>query len=660
MQATVLEARRARTLRVALQPHVLALGGVATISAYLNCWALAQNGYANTYYAGAVRSMLHSWSNFVFVAFDRGGMETVDKPPLALWVQAASARVFGYSSLSLLLPEAIAGVAGVLVLYLAVARVFGRWPGVAASLVLAASPVAVAVQRDNNPDALFVLLLVVAAYCGVRAVEAGSRRWLLATGAAVGLAFETKMLVALVVVPALGLAYLAFAPGRPGRRILDLAFATLVMVVVGGAWIAAVALTPASDRPWIAGTSDNSALSLMLDYNGLGRVTGQTGGTSTGGGPGVLFSGTPGLLRLINASMGDQGGWLLPFALVAGVTAVVLAIRARDRLRLGALTIFGGWFLTGAVVFSFSSGIIHTYYVSAIAPPIAALVGAGSGELVRAIRRWPLAAAVAVACVAATAWLEIVLVRRAGYETWLMPAIGTIATVAAALLAMAAIRPSLAVPAMVVALGGLLLAPAVWANSTHDRPIDGVLPGAGPSANGGGQRQAGTQPPAGMQPPGGFQAAGMQPPGGAQLPAGNPPAGGGGSPFAATTGVSELLAYVRAHGATSRFPLILEGQSGVGGLVARGSAVAAMGGFTGRESSESAARIAELVAAGDARYFLIGSGGGGPGGLTAASGARSAITAVCSAVNSSAWSTSGSSGTLYDCSGKAAALRSAG
>jgi 4-amino-4-deoxy-L-arabinose transferase-like glycosyltransferase len=640
MQTPALEAPR--TVRLAPRPHLAALAGVVAVSVYLNAWALSQNGYANAYYAGAVRSMLHGWSNFFFVAFDQGGMETVDKPPLALWVQAASARVFGFSSLSLLLPEAIAGVAAVLVLYLAVARVFGRWPGVAAALVLAVSPVAVAVQRDNNPDALFVFLLVVAAYAGVRAVEAGSRRWLLAAGVFVGLAFETKMLVALIVLPALGLAYLLFAPGRPARRLADLALAALVMVLVGGAWIAAVELTPAADRPWISGTSDNSALSLLFDYNGLGRVTGQTGGTSTGGGPGVLFSGSPGLLRLINASMGDQGGWLLPFALVAGVAAVVIAVRARDRIRLAALTIFGGWFLTGAAIFSFSSGIIHTYYVSAIAPPIAALVGIGAVELVRATRRSAFAAVGAVAAVGATAWLEIVLVRRAGYETWLIPVVAVVATAVAAVLGMAAVRPALAAPAMAAALGVLLLAPAVWANSTHDGPISGVQPGAGPVATvagpGGMPRTGGFQPPPGMQASG----------------------GGGGGPFGAAGGVSDALAYAQAHGATSRFPLVVEGQSGIGTLVAQGSSIAAMGGFTGRESRESAARIADLVAAGDARYFLIGGAGGGPGGLTASSSAQTAITAVCSAVDSSAWSTSGSSGTLYDCSGKAAALRSAG
>ena len=244
------------------------------ISAFLNCWRLEQNGDANTYYAAAVRSMLGSFGNFFFGSFDQGGLQTVDKPPLAFWVEAASAKVFGISSLSLLLPEAIAGVVGVWVLYLLVARVFGGWAGVVAALALAVSPVTVAVNRDNNPDALFVTLLVVAAYCGVRAVQDGRFRWLLATAVVVGLAFNTKMLVALVVLPGLGLAYLLFAPRTMRTRLWQLAAATAALVAVSGAWIAAVALTPAANRPWISGTGSNSALSLVFGYNGFGRVTG--------------------------------------------------------------------------------------------------------------------------------------------------------------------------------------------------------------------------------------------------------------------------------------------------------------------------------------------------------------------------------------------------
>ena len=215
---------------------------------------------------------------------------------------------------------------------------FGRVPGLVAALALAVSPVSVSVNRDNNPDALLALLLIASAYVGVRAVESGRLRTLLLSAVLVGLAFNTKMLAAMVVVPGMALAYVLFVRLSWRRRLAYLAVAGVVLVAVSGAWIAAVDLTPASQRPYVGSTSDNSELSLAFDYNGLGRVDGQTGGTSFGGGLGGAFSGTPGWLRLINDALGDQGGWLLPLAILGGISALVAAIRLRRRRELAALT----------------------------------------------------------------------------------------------------------------------------------------------------------------------------------------------------------------------------------------------------------------------------------------------------------------------------------
>src|SRR5205085_3215844 len=203
----------------------------------------------------------------------------------------------------------------------------------------------------------------------------------------VGLAFNTKMLAAAIVVPGIGLAYLVFATVPIRRTLAYAALALAVLVAVSGAWIAAVDLTPAADRPYVGSTSDNSALSLAFDYNGLGRVEGQTGGTSTGGGPGGAFSGSPGLFRLLNNQLGDQGGWLLALAIVGGLSALVYAARRRNRRELGLLTAVGAWFVAAAAVFSLSSGIIHTYYLSALAPALCALVGIGLVSLWRDARR---------------------------------------------------------------------------------------------------------------------------------------------------------------------------------------------------------------------------------------------------------------------------------
>ena len=255
--------------RLAAHWHRFALAAVLALAAALDFVRLGQNGWANSYYSAAVRSMLRSWHNFVFASFDPGGLVSVDKPPLALWVEAASAKVFGYSGFAILLPEALAGIAAVWLLYLLVARYFGALAGLLAALALAVSPVSVAINRDNNPDALFVLLLVAAAWAGARAVESGRLRWLVGCAVLVGLAFNTKMLAAAIVVPGLGLAYLVFARTSLKRRVAHLAVAGGVLAVLSASWIVAVDLTPAADRPYVGSTTDNSALSLALGYNGL-------------------------------------------------------------------------------------------------------------------------------------------------------------------------------------------------------------------------------------------------------------------------------------------------------------------------------------------------------------------------------------------------------
>ena len=239
------------------------------------------------------------------------------------------------------------------------------------------------------------------------------------------------MLAAAIIVPGIALGYLAFTRVPWRRRIVNSALATSVLVVVSGAWIAAVQLTPAVDRPYVGSTSDNSALSLALGYNGLGRVTGQTGGTSTGGGGGGAFSGTPGWFRLINNALGDQGGWLLPLAILGGVSVLGALIVARDRRRLGTFAVIGGWFGAAAVVFSFSSGIIHTYYLSALAPATAALIGAGVVALWRDARAGGLRIGLPIAALALSGWLEVALLRRSGYDSWLQAVvvIGTAAAV---------------------------------------------------------------------------------------------------------------------------------------------------------------------------------------------------------------------------------------
>ena len=300
------------------------LAGLLVLTALLNLWALDRNGFANEYYSAAVRAMSTSWHAFLYGSFDAAGVMTVDKPPLALWVQALSVKVFGFHSLSLLVPQALMGVASVALVYDLVRRRFGRAGGFVAGLVLALTPISVALARHNNPDALLVLCSVAALWCLVRALEDGRTRWIVLAGVAVGLGFETKMAAALMVVPGIAVAYLWVAPRGRAKAVAQLLGGGAALAVVGGAWPALIALTPAASRPWVSGTSDNSVLSLIFGYNGFGRLGGQAGGPQGPGGG--VFGGEAGVWRLLNESIGGQAGWLLGFALVGGL-AIVAASR---------------------------------------------------------------------------------------------------------------------------------------------------------------------------------------------------------------------------------------------------------------------------------------------------------------------------------------------
>jgi 4-amino-4-deoxy-L-arabinose transferase-like glycosyltransferase len=409
-------ARARASSAVARRPELLAL---LVLAAVLNLWALSLNGFANEYYAAAVRSMSTSWHAFLYGSFDQGGVMTVDKPPLALWVQALSVRMFGFSSWSILMPQALMGVATVGLSYDLVRRYFGRVAGTVAGLVLVATPTMVAVSRHNNPDALLALCCVGALWCVVRGLRDGRARWLVLSGVCVGLGFETKMAAALMVVPAIAAAWLWLAPRGRLAAVRQLLAGGVAMVVVGGAWPLLVALTPAGDRPWISGTADNSIWSLILGYNGLGRIFGQAGGPAGGGGPGGggFFGGDPGPLRLLNASLGGQGGWLLGFAAVAGIGLIVVTRLRRADARTGWLIAAGGSFAITSMAFSAASGIFHPYYVSQLAPFAAMLCGAGAGLILEDGRtaRWlaPLAIAGGVAT-------ELVVLHNdPGTFTWL-------------------------------------------------------------------------------------------------------------------------------------------------------------------------------------------------------------------------------------------------
>jgi 4-amino-4-deoxy-L-arabinose transferase-like glycosyltransferase len=641
MTSIPVEGPRPFARRIALSlPRVRPeLAALLVLAGLLNLWALDRNGFANEYYSAAVRAMSSDWHAFLYGSFDAAGVMTVDKPPLALWVQALSVKVFGVNSLSLLAPQALMGVASVALVYDLVRRRFGRAGGFVAGLVLALTPISVAIARHNNPDALLILCSVAALWCVVRALEDGRTRWLVLAGVAVGLGFETKMAAALMVVPGIAAAYLWVAPRGRVAAVRQLLAGGAAMVVVGGAWPALVALTPADSRPWVSGTSDNSILSLIFGYNGFGRLGGQAGGPGGigGGGGGGVFGGDPGVLRLLDASLGGQAGWLLGFAVVGGLALVAASRLRRTDARTGWVVAIGGAFAITAIAFSSAKGIFHPYYVSLLAPFTAALVGAGAAQLAGGGMTARVLAPAAV--VAGMATELAVLDKLPGQFETVAPIVAAVCVFAAATLAAvgeARVRKA----ALAVALSALLIAPATWSVQTLGHATSGTFPAGGPenaSFAGGGF---------GGPPGGGFGGAGGTNGGGGGGFGGG--GGLGGGMFGSNAGLSEALAYVEANGGGTVF---VSSQNGAASAALQsGADVAALGGFSGRESEVSIEWLAQRVASGDIRWVLTdGESGGMPNdGRTASQSVMAAIQETCTPV-------SGVDG-LYDCSGAADAL----
>ena len=626
-----------------------ALLGLLALTAVLYLWNLSASGYANSFYAAAAQAASVSWKAWFFGSFDASSFITVDKPPASLWLMGLSGRVFGFSSWSMLVPQALEGVAAVGLLYGAVRRWSGPAAGLLAGAALALTPAAALMFRFNNPDALLVLLLVAAAYSVVRALEQAGTGWLLLAGSAVGFGFLAKMMQAFLPLPALVLVYLICAPTSVRRRLVQLLGALAALVVSAGWWIAVVELWPASSRPYIGGSESNSILELVLGYNGLGRILGGdgNGGGGGGGNSNSSFGGATGITRLFNQEMGNEISWLLPAALIALVAGLVAVRRAprTDRVR-ASLILWGGWLIVTALTFSFMKGTVHPYYTVALAPAIAALVAIGGQTLWTRRSYWAARAGLAAMVLASGLWSYTLLARNGSWHPELRSAVPAVSAVVVTALLVPGRRMArglvvLALAGTIAGLSGTTAYAVTTAGSAHTGSIPSVGPAGASGSFGGAGGFGGGGPGGGTRPSGapGSAAPGTGGPAGTasgtggaagtdgaagtasgttgasagdQAPVGGG-FGGGGLGGESTSTNAELTALLQKAG--TRWAAATVGSGTAASLqLASAEPVMSIGGFNGGDPAPTLAAFKEYVADGDVRYFVSGGDGGGGGG----------------------------------------------
>ncbi|MEU7326983.1 glycosyltransferase family 39 protein [Streptomyces parvus] len=639
---------------------------------------LSASGYANSFYSAAVQAGSQSWKALFFGSLDSANAITVDKPPAALWPMALSVRMFGLNSWAILAPQVLMALATAAVLNSAVRRRFGPVAGLIAVGVFALTPVAALMFRFNNPDALLALLMTVTVWCVLRALEQGRTKWLLWAGAAVGLAFLTKTLQAFLILPPLAVLYAVCAPVPVRKRIGQLALSALTTVVTGGWWVAIVELMPASSRPYVGGSQNNSFLELTFGYNGLGRINGEeTGSVGGGGGRGGGGGwGETGIGRMFNSEVGGQIAWLLPAALILMVAGLWLTRKAgRTDSARAAFIAWGGALVMTAAVFSFMAGIFHQYYTVALAPYVAALVAMGVVVLWEERSAWWPRAVLAGTVLATVLWAYVLLGRTPDYLPWLRWAVlaGGIVGALGLLVVGRFGGRGLAVAVVGLSCAASLAGPTAYTVSTLNSGHQGSIVTAGPSAGfgmggpGGGGGRGGPGGPGGgdgdggqrggmrQQPPGQGQGQGQsqgQFPGQGQgnqqgnAPGGMPPLPGGGTAPGGTGNIPGFGEGMRGggggmggllNGATvdaEAKALLTKGaddytwvaaavgaQNAASYQLATGDPVMAIGGFNGSDPSPTLAQFKKYVAEGKIHYFVSGGGmGGGMGGGTGGEG----------------------------------------
>ncbi|MFI5797653.1 ArnT family glycosyltransferase [Streptomyces sp. NPDC051677] len=624
-----------------------ALWAILVLATALYAWNLSSIT-GNTFYDAAVYSGTKSWKAFFFGALDAGSFITVDKPPFALWVMGLSARAFGYGAWQLTLPMVAVGTGSVALLHRLVKRDFGAVAATISALALALTPITVAITRDTNPDPILVFLMLLGAAALLKAVRTGRLMPLVWSGVAIGFAFNTKMMQAYVVLPAFFLVYLWAANASLGKRIRHLAIGTVALVVSSAWWMVIVDLIPASSRPYIGGSTDNTVWDLVIGYNGFGRVFGASSSVGSQGN-GASFGGAAGLYRMFNDIMGGQISWLIPFAAIALAAGLVLRGRApRTDARRAALMLWGGWFVLHYLIFALAEGTFHPYYVTAMAPGIAALAGAGGVMLYNAFRNgsaavgvpplersrewgrgWVLPAAVA----ASSVWAVVLLQRVSGSGTPY-----TVAEVVAGVAGAGAVigllvgrftrRQRLTGVAALAAVVALLAGPAAYAASTAASGANGTNPTAGPNTGGGMQGMGGGGRPSGTN--GGTGANSGEASSGSDdgQDMGGPASNSGDSTGSGTTESADgrtgggmgggaqvssaMITYLKKNqdGATWLVAVATD-QTASSIILESGEPVISMGGWSGSDDAMTLAKLKSLVKAGKLHYIVVGDSGQG-------------------------------------------------
>lgn len=359
----------------------IGLTGLLLVTAFFFLWGLDRNGWANPYYSAAAQAGSQDWKAFFFGSVEWGNLITVDKTPLSIWIMSLSVRVFGLSSWSILVPQALMGVATTYLVFRILRRGFGAAPALLGGAIYATTPVVCLMSRFNNPEPLMGLLMVAAVAVTLRAIEGGRLRTFALAGFFLGLAFMAKQIQAFLVIPALSVAVLALSCGPFGRRVRQVFATATTLLATSAAWLLAVELTPGSQRPFIGGSTTNSAVELTLNYNGLARFI-EIPMTASGNRPtsshDELASQELGFRRIFNANFGPEIAWLL-FPAIAVVIALALLNRSlkmtQNQARITVVATV--WFSLVLIVLCVMGTMMHTYYTFSLGAPIALVIPIG-------------------------------------------------------------------------------------------------------------------------------------------------------------------------------------------------------------------------------------------------------------------------------------------